>query len=81
MSKQVDCFQWILRNYRKINLVQFQNNASALFVNNVYRVLGVRPTGSGTGTPRLMVFIVNGFTMPTSVCRGRRRGEMLPNQK
>lgn len=74
MSKQVDCFQWILRNYGKINLVQFQNNASALFVNNVYRVLGVRPT------PRLMVLIENELTMPTSVCRPEERG-MLPNQK
>lgn len=80
MSKQVDCFQWILHNYRKINLVQFQNNASALFVNNVYRVLGVRPTRSGIGTPRLMVLIENELTMPTSVCRPEERG-MLPNQK
>lgn len=80
MSKQVDCFQWILRNYRKINLVQFQNNASALFVNNVYRVLGVRPTRSGIGTPRLMVFIKHELTMPTSVCRPEERGDVTQSK-
>lgn len=80
MSKQVDCFQWILRNYGKINLVQFQNNASALFVNNVYRVLGVRPTRSGIGTPRLMVLIENEFTMPTSVCRPEERGDVTQSK-
>lgn len=77
MSKQVDCFQWILRNYGKINLVQFQNNASALFVNNVYRVLGVRPTRSGIGTPQLMVFIENELTMSTTAV-GPRRGGCYP---